>query len=181
MAINAYLLENNRRLVLRDYSYIDYLGVPFVDKPSMHSSLQLAISHTRPVLLIRHPLSQYNSLRSHEILRNQLSPTLFIKGYQSFLEHFKEARMIKYEEIVSHPVITLSYLCDYLDLPFSDNFINEFYNNRTITGNFNRINEKTISFSKQPMIEDEWSDQLQNDAQYQPLLETLGYAEMSIA
>ncbi|MFZ2314367.1 MAG: hypothetical protein WAW86_01740 [Gammaproteobacteria bacterium] len=165
-------------VIIRDYNYIDYYGVPFLIKPAMNSSLMHSIGNTfncRSVLLVRHPLYQYNSLRSHEIVRGMLSPDLFLSGYDTFLTDFAGCKIIKYEDIVSSPIEAISDLCHYFELPFSEDFTSKFYKNNAVTGNLNRMGDSQISLSKKAVLQDQWTNELQHRSEFQALVAVLGY------
>jgi len=88
-------------LVIRDYNYVDYIGTPLVWPASQKSSLDVALKNliTREILLVRHPIDQYQSLISHPELRNALDNKEFLKGYRLLLENHMVARMIKFEDL----------------------------------------------------------------------------------
>lgn len=176
--IKSFIDQMNYHLVIRDYNYIDYFAVPFLEKPFMFSSLIQSIKNSfniKQILLVRHPLTQYNSLRSHGILKDTLKPELFLDGYHKFLIDFDGCPLIKYEDIVASPKKHIHKLCSHLHLPFSDNFLEDFHQYQSITGNFKRIGENSITISKETIIEDQWTDELQTNPRYESLLRELYY------
>lgn len=180
--IKSFLDQTNKSLVIRDYNYIDYFGVPFLEKPPMISSLIQSIKNSfsiQQAILIRHPLTQYNSLRSHSILKDVLSPNIFLEGYDKFLTDFKNYKMIKYEDIVDSPYKSISDLSNHLNLPFSNKSIESFHHNQSVTGNFKRAGEYKISLSTQPIISDQWTHDLQTHSIYSSLLNILNYPEIT--
>jgi hypothetical protein len=176
--VKTFLDEKNHYLIIRDYNYIDYFGVPFLTKPSLCSNLLKSIKdvfNMKQALLVRHPLDQYNSLRSHGILKDVLSPQIFLEGYHAFLSDFAGCKIIKYEDMVSHPSESISYLSGFLEAPFSKDFMTKFHTNQSVTGNFKRVGETTISLSTQKTETDSWSKILQNEPKFQILLNKLAY------
>lgn len=178
LEIKSILDKKNQYLIIRDYNYIDYFGIPFLDRPPLYSNLIKSLEYSfsvKQILLIRHPLHQYNSLRSHGILKDVLSPKVFLEGYNAFLKDFDGCKIIKYEDMVSHPAESISYLSGFLEVPFSKDFMSTFHTNQSVTGNFKRMGETKISLPEQKSEMDPWSAQLQNEPQFHFLLNKLEY------
>jgi hypothetical protein len=93
----------NYNLVIRDYNYVDYIGVPFTWPTPYNSSLNAALDglETKEIMFIRHPVSQFISLISHDELKNVLGYEDFLKGCRVMLEQHWGIHMIKYEEMFS--------------------------------------------------------------------------------
>ncbi len=173
-----YLHQNKQHLIVRDYNYIDYIGLPYIPFPPMYSNLMFAIKEaftTCQVVLVRNPLAQYNSLRSHTITKNILTPKKFIEGYLKFLGDFSDCYWLKYEDIVADPTHYIAATCGVLQIPFSEEFIHEFYKKTAVTGNFNRINQKMITLSNTQLIEDSWTEDFKTHPQFNLLMSQLGY------
>ncbi|MHB1947194.1 MAG: hypothetical protein ACYCQI_03665 [Gammaproteobacteria bacterium] len=178
LTIKSILDSKNQHLVIRDYNYIDYFGAPFQNNAPMSSSLINSIKNACQfisVVLVRHPLYQYNSLRSHNILRGHLTPELFLEGYHSFLTDFEKYRIIKYENIIDDPIYSISNLSHYLGLPFSNDFMNKFHTNQSVTGNLTRLDDYKISLSEAQIIDDDWIKELQTHPNYISLMKRLNY------
>jgi hypothetical protein len=126
-------------------------------------------------ILVRHPLHQYYSLRSHDLLKQTLSPEIYLRGYRAFLKEFGGNYVVKYEDIVADPLLSIRSLCERLALPFSASFVDEFSENRHVTGNLSRIEESAISFSNRDMTEDDWTRALVGSPEYESLVDLLGY------
>ena len=164
------------RLVIRDYNYVDYLGVPFVEEPQLNSSLLLALKGRltrRSAVLLRHPLRQFLSLRSHRIL-SVLTPQLFVTGYHAFLDDFAWAYVVKYEDLVANPQLTMATLCEYYQIPFSADAVDRHHEYHLVTGQFSRIAEAAIEFSKPPH-DDEAANELEIAPGYEALLKRMAY------
>ena len=170
--------QRGTHLVIRDYNYVDYCGVPFESPATLVSSLSRCLGSALPyqaAVLVRHPLHQYNSLRSHDMLKHTLSPEIYLRGYRMFLNELGANHVLKYEGIVADPLLSIRSLCEQLALPFSGSFIDEFTDNRRVTGNFVRIDESMISFSNRDVSEDEWTRALVRSPEYESLVDLLGY------
>ena len=179
-ALDIGVQERGSRLVVRDYNYVDYFGVPFETSIRLSSSIRSALQPAfdlQSAVLIRHPLPQYDSLRSHRSADDVLSPEIYLTGYETFLRDFASAHFIKYEDIVQQPYESIAALCRYLDLPFASGFLDHFHDYHSVTGNLGREYDPTIAFALWEPEVDAWRLQLQADPRYQALLERLGYAE----
>lgn len=168
-----------RTLVLRDYNYIDYFGVPF-KKATCSSSLLEALGDAfkvKSAVLVRHPLRQYDSLRSHRSAGTVLSPQIYLEGYSTFLEDFASSYFIKYEDIIEDPYKSIVALCRFLGLTYPNDFLERFPEYYSVTGNLARQEDPTISHSLWEPDGDEWRAQLLEHPSYHALLERLGYAD----
>ena len=79
------LSQRGERLIVRDYSYIDYVGTPYLDPAPENSSLRAALGRhfsLSEVLLVRHPVDQFASLLRHSQVKNVLTPRVFLRAYE---------------------------------------------------------------------------------------------------
>jgi hypothetical protein len=178
-AVYDVVQTQGKTLVLRDYNYVDYFGVPFTREPRGASILRSALEQTfslTSAVLVRHPLRQYDSLRSHRSAENVLRPRIFLDGYAAFMRDFVGAYRITYEEFIAEPAGAIEGLCRFLCIPYSETFIDRFTDYRAVTGNLGRQNDPTISHATWEPAADEWRTELQGDPAFSVLLERLGYA-----
>lgn len=167
-------------LIVRDYNYIDYFGVPFTQKPALELTLVRALRDRfefRAVVLVRHPLDQYGSLRSHRILKDVLSPDIFLDGYEQFLSDVGAAKFVTYEHLLASPAGTLRDLCDLFGLRYDERVPARFHHYRSVTGNLSRDAEAAISPSRRTPVMDFWMRELQERPAYRNLLVRLGYGD----
>ena len=163
-------------LVIRDYNYVDYLAVPFFETAQMDSSLLMALRGRltrRSALLLRHPLRQFLSLRSHRAL-SVLTPQMFVRGYHAFLDDFAWAYVVKYENLVTSPQLVMATLCEYLGIPFSLEAVDRHHEYHFVTGQYSRIAEEAIEFSQRP-YDDAAAGELEVTGGYDALLKRMGY------
>src|SRR3984893_15534303 len=62
-------------LVIRDFNYVDFIGIPFIWPVPNDSSLDLAVAGrfcVSPIVVVRHPADQLASLRSHRAIHAHL-------------------------------------------------------------------------------------------------------------
>ena len=112
----------DRHLIIRDYNYADYIGTPFIWRPSGVSSLDAALdgAETRDLLLIRHPVSQYASLASHPELQNVLTPEAFLTGYRQLLHRHPLGRRLRYEDLYGAFEDNLAEIGHYFELTIDE-------------------------------------------------------------
>jgi hypothetical protein len=109
----------DRHLVLRDYNYADYIGAPFTWQASGRSSLDAALAGAEiwDMLLIRHPVAQFASLKAHPELANVLTPEMFLAGYRLLLERHAMAWQMRYEDLYGAFDERLAEIAGYFQLP----------------------------------------------------------------
>jgi hypothetical protein len=108
--------EQGKLLVIRDWSHLDYTGIPFV-KPSYRPLLVEAL-HSRFRLLnfssVRHPLDQWLSLSRLAIIRERLSPSDFLKGAVLFARSSRKTGFVRYEDFTRQTDAVLQTICEEL-------------------------------------------------------------------
>lgn len=122
--LNAQCEALGRFLVIRDYNYADYVGSPFAWPLPRRSSLDAALqgAGTNEVLLIRHPVAQYLSLRSHDELVRAIDYRVFLEGYRRMLAVHAEAKRFKYEAVFVDFERQIRTLAAALDLTVDDSY-----------------------------------------------------------
>jgi hypothetical protein len=125
-ALSAWCREAGKHLVVRDYSYIDFIGVPFVWLTARRSSLDAALGDMQraEMLLLRHPIEQFWSLRGHRELRRVLDGNSFLAGYSDFLDANPNVTMFKYEDTFENFDRELPRIATVLGVPFDANYQN---------------------------------------------------------
>lgn len=162
-------------IVIRDYNYVDYCGVPF-SKPSMRSSLLDALGKEvvgPSVVVNRHPLRQYRSLCAHEELRDVLTPEIFLAACAAFRQDFRSVPTFHYEEFVKQPRQNFEEICRHLRMPYDPLVFERFATHDAITGNLLRSRDSAIS--ETPAQDDERTVELREDPRYGALLRRFGY------
>lgn len=113
--------ERDRYLVLRDWTHLDFLGVPFVRDPPMRMRTESALRdrcELRQAFLVRHPLEQYLSSLSRPGMAPHLSPPRFLTAYVAFAREAANKGFLRYEDLVADPDEVLRNLCTVLNIPF---------------------------------------------------------------
>jgi hypothetical protein len=169
-----------RHLVIRDYNYLDFVGVPFVAVPSRQFRLYQALPPSVPttsVAFIRHPVDQWLSLRTHPVLQTTLNASAFCDAYDAFLRGIGTMPVHKYEDFLERPEAELQTICSELSLPFEASFMERFHKFDAITGNFARLREQSISPPEKRAISSVEMNQFCSSSSFWEILRATGYGE----
>jgi hypothetical protein len=169
-----------RHLVIRDFNYLDFVGLPFVAVPSGHLTLYTALPQAVPttsVAFIRHPVDQWLSLRAHPILQTTLNASAFCDAYDAFLRGIGTIPVHKYEDFLESPEVEFQAICRELRLPFEASFMERFHKFDAITGNFARLREQSISPPKRRAISSDEMGQFCSSRSFWRILSATGYSE----
>jgi hypothetical protein len=169
----------NRHLVIRDYNYVDYIGSPFVWSLPRHSCLNAALPDAplREIVLIRHPIPQFLSLRSHPELTRALDYRAYLEGYKQLLEVHAEAAWYKYEMVFSAFDRNLVEIADHLDLPLDERWSERLPEVTWITGSQIAKNKHRAEVPPRPS---EYADPVlrqmfRSEESYQAICKVCGY------
>jgi hypothetical protein len=174
--------EARRHLVLRDYNFVDFVGVPFTADPPRQLTLYAALPAgvpTRATAFIRHPIDQWSSLCKHERVRAVLTASAFCEAYAAFLEELENIPTFKYEDFVACPEVRLRAICEALALPFDPSFAERFHTFDYVSGDFSRHQEKSISPPARRRLPPQILDEFRSSAAFRRILRATGYAEPS--
>ena len=148
--------EAGKTLVIRDWTHIDFTGIPFTDTPT-YSLLNVELLSERFTVLsyasVRHPIDQWLSLSklSMYIGNQKLTIAHFMRGYLAFAKLAKQMGYIKYEDFAKHSDTALTDLCTGLELNFDSNYLDNWSTYSTITGD--NTTSSQSRFSKRTTIE----------------------------
>lgn len=167
-----------RHLILRDYNYVDFVGVPFIADPPRRMMLYTALPPgvpTASVAFVRHPIDQWLSLCKHEQVRAVLKPSFFCEAYAAFLQEFGTKRVYKYENFVQNPQSELRAICGDLILPFEASFMEKFDKFDCVTGDLTRLREREISAPKRKVLAPALIDEFRSSPHFTCILQATGY------
>jgi len=169
--------ERDKRLVIRDWSHLDFTGVPFVQDPSYR--LQTAdVLRDRfdavHIATVRHPLDQLLSLRRLANIQEYWDEPAILRGFRCFAERAVEVGFLRYEDFVADPDRVLRELCERLQLEFDDGYKDRWADYRNITG---AVVSKGTTIQAEPRgaVDLELLGRLSGNDDYQTILELLGY------
>jgi hypothetical protein len=165
-------------ILVRDFNYLDFIGVPFFWPVPRDFSLDSAIEGKfaiRDILLVRHPAHQLASLRSHPSLEGLLSAPMLLDGYRSFLSVRPDAKIVRYEDLVARPAETVADVCSALGMDFDPASLERFREVTAVTGNTKRLGEEEISLSPSSPETDLAEVEMARVPEFNATLIALGY------
>ena len=171
--------EASQRLVIRDWSHLDFTGVPFVAKPAYQLLTADALKgrfELRQACTVRHPLDQWLSLRRLAVVQGKLALEGFLVGYRRFAEAAREIGFFRYEDFVAAPSVVMKELCRRLDVRFDRHFTERWSTYAFVTGD---VAGSRGGGEIQPVprreVEPELLGELAANADYRASLDLLGY------
>ncbi len=172
--------ERGRQLLIRDWAYLDYMGVPYISAPPRRSQLeeQLAQRFTiRQHYLVRHPLELWLSLCGGRIVKQYLSVEDYLEGYLSYARVAAAGRFMRYEDFLQRPREELAHCCHHLQLDFDAAFMEKWGGYRNITGDYRSIGEaQSVIRPYQPKsVPAQLLERFQAVPAYGQALQLLGY------
>ncbi len=176
--------EQGRHLVLRDWSHLDYLGVPFVHRPPMQLLTEAALRDSCDLgqaFVVRHPLDQYASSASRPAMAPHLTPDRFLYAYHAFARVAVARGFQRYEDFVEAPDRQLRELCQKLRLPFDPGYEDRWQTYDKLTGDITGPSRGFTKHGIAPMpamrLDDATRDALCCHSGYRECLDLLGYAD----
>jgi len=127
------------------------------------------------VVTVRHPIDSYQSLKIKKWHQYFAPSTLdeYCKRYLLFLDEYEDVPVLKYEDFAREPKTTMSKLCQMLDLPYTDDFVDTFSIFR-VTGDSGRQGG-VIEPRERRMLEAGILEEAEESESYQRLVERLRY------
>jgi len=170
--------ENQKQLVLRDWSHVDYLGPPVTDQPKSKPALIDVLSphfNIRSIQLVRHPLDTWLSLRRLNLIKeNGINFQQFLKAYRCYLDNTKSDYRLVYEEFLKSSSEQLTVACSKAGLRYDAKYQDKWFEFDKITGdtsNSNSLREKpVIEFRPRRECTDIDHQWLANQADYKYLV-----------
>ena len=170
-----------RKLLLREWSHLDFYGLPFVAEPAWRSSLVelLAASFDlRRAVLVRHPVDQLISLVRLPALGGSLDLDRFLRGHRLVAEMAVETGFVRYEDFTREPDAALRRLCGLLDLDFDPGYAQRWADWDKITGDLEPSRGNTVAEIRplpRPALPPALLATLRASEDYRRSLDLLGY------
>lgn len=180
--INDRCEESGKVLILRDWSHLDFIGLPFIEKPTYQLTLADELRENKPVIntaTVRHPVYQWLSTTNLTVSQN-LSLDVYLKGYRRFAEHCVKTGFIRYEDFTNQPVEQLTELCRRLSIEYDSGWRNRWWKYNNITGDSGGkgSRRKEITQSVYKKIDSSILDRFAASDDYQQSLSLLGYQHL---
>ncbi len=165
-------------LLIRDYSYIDYIGVPFLWPRPVQACLSHALKPfgmIRSALLVRHPYHCLRSLLTHPPLADVLTPEDFVAGHIAFHEDNRNVPLFRYEDFIAAPERVVKALRGVLGLSVERGWSERLAEVTPLTGHRRAIDSTEIA-APLDRHDPELVARLEAVPGYEHLLELGGYA-----
>ena len=145
--------KNNKQLILRDWSHVDYLGPPVTNRPKRVPALLEVLSpyfKIRSIQLVRHPLDTWLSLRRLNLIKkNGISIETFLRAYRCYLDCTDSHCRLVYEDFLKSPNEQLHELCGKVGLVYDSAYQEKWFDFKKITGD----TSNSTSLRGKPVIE----------------------------
>ncbi|MHC4759520.1 MAG: O-linked N-acetylglucosamine transferase family protein, partial [Planctomycetota bacterium] len=183
--IEARCSEIGRQLVIRDWAHLDFIAVPFLQKPKFQMSL---VDHLKPhfdvkqIALVRHPIDQWLSLNKLNVMKGHLDIENYLKGYLEFARQAAQIGYIRYEDFTADPVWQMKIICEKLELDYDEEFINKWYDYKKITGDTGKQSRgsklREIKSLPRQHVQPELLEKFRENENYSQALKLLNYQDV---
>ena len=137
-AIDRHCSQHKKILLLRDWSHVDYLGVPVTTKPSNQTSLVNVLKddfHIQNIQLLRNPIDTWLSTRRLNLIKAaRISSNDFIQAYLNYLKNTSSNSQLLYEDFLIEPDNILKQICFHLKIEYDASYRNKWHEFEQITG-----------------------------------------------
>jgi len=176
--------ERGKTLVIRDWAYLDFIGVPFTPYPPRRPLLNEFLSKEFDIVqyaLVRHPVDQWLSTARLDIMKGRLELDTFLAGYRQFAEQCTRSGFTRYEDFTREPAQEMRRLCTHLQLDFDAGFIDRWPDNRHVTGDMSGTSRgsrlREIRPLPQRAVEAALLDRFRDNPDYRRAIALLGYTD----
>jgi len=171
--------ERNHVLVLRDWTHLDFIGVPFC-VPSFRLTTAEALRGRFDVIqttTVRHPVDQWLSIYTQSDWQERLSLEDFLHGYRLFAEECVKIGFMRFEDFVSSPADRMRELCARLSIDYDHEFLDRWSDYKLITGATGKaMHRKKISALPRKHISPDILEKFERNPEYLQSLVLLGYS-----
>jgi len=171
--------DRGLQLILRDWSHIDFLGIPFIEKPPCTLGIIQALAgpYALPqAFTVRHPIDQWLSMEHTEFLKGSLTLEAYLLGCRRFAELAARAGFTRYEDFTADPDAHLRTLCDRLGIAFDPTYRDRWAAYQNITGDVKgtRAQARITALPPRP-VDPDLLRRFAASEDYRATIEILGY------
>jgi len=175
------------QLVIRDWAHLDYMAVPFIDKPYYRSRLVEQLEKYFDIIqyhLVRHPVPQWISTNKVPIIHGKLTLEQYLEGYYHYACSCVDNGYVRYEDFSVEPEQIMQQICRHLQINYDPGFIDKWSDYSRVTGEvFGEKRKPKFSYIKPvelPVVSRPTYEQLHRSEYYSKSLELLGYADVQV-
>lgn len=134
--IHGGVKEQGRDLLVRDWSHIDFNGVPMAQPTYTLTTADFLAKQfdLRQVFTVRHPIDQWLSTTKLAVMQENLDIEAYLRGYLKFAEFAVHGHCVKYEDFTANPEAACEAMCETLGLKYDPGFIDKWASYDKITG-----------------------------------------------
>ena len=136
--IHKHCLNQQQEIVLRDWSHVDFFGIPVTNTPKLQASLVNSLQphfHVLSVQSVRNPVDTWLSMRRLQLIRKaKITPEQFMQSYLEYLEKTSGNYQLLYENFLETPNEELKQACKHLQLNFDKNYQTKWFEYTNVTG-----------------------------------------------
>ena len=178
--INSKAQARGKRLVIRDWSHLDFTGVPFIPTPSYRLSTAAAFlpgARLIQAVCVRHPIDQWLSVSKLEIMQGKIELPAFLEGCRRFAEEAVKIGFVRYEDFTRDPDGVLKLLCEQLEIEFDPGYRERWaaYGNVTGDGVGRGANFREIKSMPRAEVSESLIGQFGSNQNYRIACELLDY------
>ena len=171
--INEKVKEQKKLLILRDWSFIDFFGKPFIEPSQKNLLLDILLKHfeIKNIFLIRDPVEMFISCnRKLPFFMENYTFDSFLDGYSSYIENIRKNRFIKFESFVQNPTQSLKKISSILEFEFDKNY-NQNLGKINITGDLEASKAYNISNRKKifNLLDENQKEKINKNKKYQDI------------
>ena len=179
--IHQHCQKHNLHLVIRDWSHVDYLGLPVTKQPKNIAELTRKLEADFDICsiqVIRHPLDTWLSTRRLNLIKqSDIDEEKFLTAFQTYLLETKANYRLIFEKFLENPDFELKTICEVMEIPYDPNYKHLWYSYTKITGDMSNSsslrNKPTISLRKRKPFNPIILDELEKHTSYAEILATV--------
>ena len=175
--INGKVEQQGKKLVLRDWSHLDYIAVPFLPqagcRPLLYETLAQDFNVIR-VATVRHPIPQWISLNRLAVISGKVTIEQYLHGYLKFAEVARETGFVRYEDFTLFPDESLQKMTSSLQLQYDPEYKTKWMYYRNVTGDSDQWRQEIRPWQK-PSVEASLLRLFWQNRNYRASLDILGY------
>lgn len=116
--------RQGQHLILREHSHgLFHFGDDIPERPNLRTLVERCYP-TRSLVSVRHPFDAFLSLQETGWVQHFSPPTLdeYARRVHAFLDAHADATLIRYEDFVADPAVTMQGICEALELGYNPDF-----------------------------------------------------------
>ncbi len=171
-------LFTKKFLIIRDWSFIDFFGKPFIE-PTYDNMLLKTLEKKFKILnifILRNPIETLISCyKNLPFFKDNYNLDFFLNSYRNFFLTASKNRIFKYEDFFNKPNDVLKQMCEVLRVEYTNEYTKNM-KNIMLTGNKEGIESNEI-FKKDTeadiIMDKQQKDNLKNNKLYTKLMKEL--------